>query len=84
VSRDSLLIPPLNFAMVQKGVYRSGFPNNRNFGFLKQLGIRCIVCLAGEYSPPRPPVRRAYAEQGARAHVSRFLRGTLTPRTPLS
>ncbi len=63
MSRESLLIPPLNFAMVQKGVYRSGFPNNRNFGFLKQLGIRTIVCLAGELS--------CYHVQSARVRVSR-------------
>ncbi len=64
MSRESLLIPPLNFAMVQKGVYRSGFPNNRNFGFLKQLGIRTIVCLAGEL---------VSCAERARARVARWL-----------
>jgi len=49
VSRSRLMmIPPLNFAMVSPGVYRSGYPNYRNFGFLSKLGIRCIVKLSTE------------------------------------
>lgn len=42
-SRDKLLIPPLNFAMVAKGVYRSGYPNTKNFAFLKKLGLKSIL-----------------------------------------
>jgi Tyrosine phosphatase family len=40
---SSLYIPPLNFGIVDKGVYRSGYPNDRNFPFLKKLGLRAIV-----------------------------------------
>jgi tyrosine-protein phosphatase SIW14 len=39
----NLLIPPLNFAMVAKGVYRSGYPNQKNFPFLKKLGLKSIL-----------------------------------------
>jgi hypothetical protein len=35
---DDLLIPPLNFGRVSRGVYRSGFPGKKNFNFLK-VGI---------------------------------------------
>jgi hypothetical protein len=37
---DDLLIPPLNFGRVCRGVYRSGFPGKKNFSFLK-------VCVGG-------------------------------------
>ena len=42
-TREKLLIPPLNFAMVAKGVYRSGFPNTKNFSFLRKLGLKSIL-----------------------------------------
>lgn len=37
------LIPPLNFAMVDNGIFRSGFPDSANFSFLKTLGLRSIM-----------------------------------------
>lgn len=40
---DDLLIPPLNFAMVDKGVYRSGYPNKKNLPFLQKLRLRSVV-----------------------------------------
>mmetsp|Transcript_18198 Transcript_18198/g.35752 ORF Transcript_18198/g.35752 Transcript_18198/m.35752 type:complete len:245 (+) Transcript_18198:161-895(+) len=48
VSRDKLLIPPLNFAIVAKGVFRSGYPNAKNFSFIKHLQIRTMICLSAE------------------------------------
>lgn len=46
------LIPPVNFSMVAKGVYRGSYPNFRNFSFLKHLGLRSILFLCPEdYSP---------------------------------
>ena len=39
----SLLIPPLNFAMVDEGVYRSGYPHKSNIPFLRTLKLRSIV-----------------------------------------
>lgn len=40
---DELFVPPLNFAMVDNNIFRSGFPGPANFNFLKSLGIRSIV-----------------------------------------
>eukprot|EP01052_Picozoa_sp_SAG31_P021811 SAG31_NODE_1705_length_7491_cov_3.705222_4_plen_178_part_00 len=42
----ALMIPPANFCMVARGIYRSGYPNHRNFGFLKTLRLRSIVYLS--------------------------------------
>merc|ERR1712216_283231 len=50
------LIPPLNFAMVAPGIYRSGYPNKKNFGFLAKLGIKTIVCLYTEKDYPEDHV----------------------------
>ena len=38
----------MNFAMVDKGIFRSGFPTRHNCAFLQQLGLRTIINLAGE------------------------------------
>lgn len=43
---EVLLVPPLNFAMVDHGVFRSGFPESANFTFLQTLGLRSIVWVA--------------------------------------
>lgn len=40
---EELLVPPLNFSMVDYGVYRSGFPDTDNFSFLQTLGLRSIM-----------------------------------------
>lgn len=42
------LVPPLNFAMVAPGVYRSGHPNKQNFSFLRKLGLKTIMCVTRE------------------------------------
>ncbi|KAJ2559674.1 tyrosine-protein phosphatase siw14 [Coemansia sp. RSA 1933] len=38
-----LIVPPLNFAMVAPGVYRSGFPNPRSHPFLLQQRLRTVI-----------------------------------------
>ena len=38
-------VPPLNFSLVEDGIYRSGFPMPINFPFLEQLGLKTIVYL---------------------------------------
>lgn len=38
-----LLIPPQNFAMVAKGIYRSGYPNSKNYPFLQKLGLKSLL-----------------------------------------
>lgn len=37
------LVPPLNFAMIASGVYRSGHPNKQNFAFLRKLRLKTIL-----------------------------------------
>ncbi|KAJ1973561.1 tyrosine-protein phosphatase siw14 [Dimargaris verticillata] len=40
---EELLVPPLNFALVVPGIYRSGHPNVKNHPFLLKLGIKTIM-----------------------------------------
>ncbi|EOX93343.1 Phosphotyrosine protein phosphatases superfamily protein isoform 2 [Theobroma cacao] len=48
---DLNLIPPLNFAMVDNGIFRSGFPDSANFSFLLTLNLRSIIYLCPEPYP---------------------------------
>jgi tyrosine-protein phosphatase SIW14 len=48
---EDLYIPPLNFSMVDNGIFRSGFPDSANFSFLQTLGLRSIICLCPEPYP---------------------------------
>ena len=43
LAAQALVVPPLNFDMVAAGVYRSGHPNERNFEFMRRLGLRSIM-----------------------------------------
>ncbi|KAL6912050.1 hypothetical protein ACP4OV_000855 [Aristida adscensionis] len=45
------LVPPLNFAMVDDGIFRSGLPGAANFRFLLSLNLRSIVYLCPEPYP---------------------------------
>jgi len=45
---DELLVPPVNFSLVVKGIYRGSYPNVRNFSFLKHLGLKTILFLCPE------------------------------------
>lgn len=51
VDGEDPFIPPLNFAMVDNGIFRSGFPEPANFPFLKTLGLRSIIYLCPEPYP---------------------------------
>ncbi|CAN6618400.1 putative tyrosine-protein phosphatase Oca1p [Trichomonascus vanleenenianus] len=42
------VVPPLNFAPVERGLYRSGQPAPINFPFLEELGLKTILWLAVE------------------------------------
>ena len=42
------ILPPENFAMVWRGVYRSGFPTKKNLAFLQQLGLRDEELIVGQ------------------------------------
>ncbi|KAF1868546.1 hypothetical protein Lal_00035984 [Lupinus albus] len=48
---DDFFIPPLNFAMVDNGIFRSGFPEPVNFSFLQTLFLRSIIYLCPEPYP---------------------------------
>ncbi|RCV10945.1 hypothetical protein SETIT_2G148600v2 [Setaria italica] len=48
---ELLLVPPLNFAMVDHGIYRSGFPDVSNLPFLESLRLRSVLCLCPEPYP---------------------------------
>ncbi|CUM52012.1 unnamed protein product [Debaryomyces tyrocola] len=45
INPKPLYVPPLNFSLVEDGIYRSGFPMPINYPFLEQLGIKTIVYL---------------------------------------
>ncbi|KAJ8636089.1 hypothetical protein MRB53_010356 [Persea americana] len=51
IDGEIFFIPPLNFSMVDTGVFRSGFPNVSNFSFLETLGLRSILYLCPEPYP---------------------------------
>lgn len=59
IGGESSLIPPPNFAMVDGGIYRSGFPNADNLGFLDALKLRSIVYLCPE---PYPEANAEFVE----------------------
>mmetsp|Transcript_54767 Transcript_54767/g.130069 ORF Transcript_54767/g.130069 Transcript_54767/m.130069 type:complete len:283 (+) Transcript_54767:442-1290(+) len=42
-NEQELLIPPLNFGRVCRGVYRSGFPGRKNFTFLQKLALHSVL-----------------------------------------
>ncbi|RZC80363.1 hypothetical protein C5167_042936 [Papaver somniferum] len=48
---EDMFVPPLNFSMVDNGVFRSGFPGVSNFTFLETLGLRSIIYLCPEPYP---------------------------------
>jgi tyrosine-protein phosphatase SIW14 len=48
---DELLVPPVNFSLVAKGIYRGSHPNVRNFSFLKNLGLKTVLFLGPEDYP---------------------------------
>ncbi|XP_054819174.1 probable tyrosine-protein phosphatase DSP4 [Prosopis cineraria] len=48
---EEFFVPPLNFAMVDNGIFRSGFPEPANFSFLQTLGLRSIIYLCPEPYP---------------------------------
>ncbi|XP_043708879.1 tyrosine-protein phosphatase DSP1-like [Telopea speciosissima] len=51
VVEDGVLVPPSNFSTVERGIYRSGFPNESNFGFLETLNLQSIIYLCPEPYP---------------------------------
>jgi tyrosine-protein phosphatase SIW14 len=37
--QNTILVPPLNFALAAPDVYRSGFPNKKKYSLLTQLQV---------------------------------------------
>ncbi|XP_076959403.1 inositol diphosphatase DSP4-like [Bidens hawaiensis] len=48
---DEMHIPPINFAVVDDGIFRSGFPDTNSLSFLKTLKLRSIIYLCPEPYP---------------------------------
>ncbi|XP_074292355.1 inositol diphosphatase DSP5-like [Silene latifolia] len=48
---DDVLMPPINFSMVEEGLYRSGFPEISNFSFIETLNLKSIIYLCTEPYP---------------------------------
>lgn len=46
---EELFVPPLNFAMVDNGVFRSGYPGTANFSFLRSLRLRSILLALADF-----------------------------------
>ena len=47
------LVPPVNFSLVAKGIYRGAYPNITNFPFLKHLHIKTILFLSPQDYVPQ-------------------------------
>lgn len=45
IPSSTSLIPPLGFACVQPGIFRSAYPVPSSMPFLEQLGIKTFICL---------------------------------------
>ncbi|KAI0885035.1 tyrosine phosphatase family-domain-containing protein [Annulohypoxylon maeteangense] len=43
--------PPVNFAMVAPGLYRSGYPQAPDYSFMRTLNLKTIVTLVGKELP---------------------------------
>jgi tyrosine-protein phosphatase SIW14 len=43
-----IVVPPLNFALVKDGIYRSGYPNKKNLEFLLKLKLTSILYLSDD------------------------------------
>lgn len=51
------MVPPLNFAVVDEGIFRSGFPDAANFRFLRSLNLRSIVYVVLRNTPLPPQLK---------------------------
>ena len=63
----SVLVPPINFALVAPGVYRSGHPNKKNFPFLLGLSLKTIIYV--ETTTYRPDSQAFTDSNGINLHT---------------
>ncbi|KAF9585825.1 hypothetical protein BGW38_000578 [Lunasporangiospora selenospora] len=75
-SANKVLVPPLNFAMVAPGVYRSGHPNKHNFPFMRKLGLKVIVQMSEE---PYAPDLQEFLEREHIRHIHYKIEGNKEP-----
>ena len=59
-SKGDILVPPENFALVERGLYRGAFPKPKNFPFLRTLGLRTILSLKLEKTNEYPAANTAF------------------------
>ncbi|RRT33221.1 hypothetical protein B296_00048327 [Ensete ventricosum] len=64
-------IPPFNFATVDRGVFRSGFPDAANFSFLDTLQLRSIP-VSGAVSRGKQGVSRVQSDTALPLRHGRF------------
>lgn len=60
ISRASY-VPPLNFSLVEDGIYRSGFPMPKNRRFLQQLNLKTIIYI-GDLGAEKPKKKEKYQD----------------------
>ncbi|KAH0792972.1 tyrosine phosphatase [Histomonas meleagridis] len=53
IKADEVIVPPVNFSLVAKGIYRGSYPNFRNFSFLKHLELKTVLFLCPEDYPQK-------------------------------
>lgn len=63
INPKPLYVPPLNFSLVEDGIYRSGFPMPINYPFLEQLGIKTIIYL-GDLGEKKKEAKKKNKEEG--------------------
>ncbi|EDK44216.1 conserved hypothetical protein [Lodderomyces elongisporus NRRL YB-4239] len=58
------LVPPLNFSLVEDGIYRCGFPMPINYPFLQQLNFKTIIYLGDLGHEPTEPKKEKDKRKG--------------------
>lgn len=71
ITEVELLEPPVNFAMIEDGLYRSGLPTARSFGFVRRLQLRTILILS--YEKPNPALLTFLRREGVQVvHIDMY------------
>lgn len=58
-------VPPLNFSLVEDGIYRSGFPMPVNYPFLDRLKLKTIIYL-GDTGQDKPKSKKTKDDKGSK------------------
>ncbi|KAL7666599.1 Uncharacterized protein ABC855_g257 [[Candida] zeylanoides] len=67
--------PPLNFSLVEDGIYRSGFPMPLNYPFIEQLHLKTIIYLGdlGFEKPADKPKKDKHGTAQIFAHYRQWI-----------